>query len=88
MEATSDAPLSEEEVAMGKLQGDFEKFRDLALRSQADLDNYRKRAAREKTDAIKYANVSLLEDLLPIPGHPSVVVRAAELDSETDVCGD
>jgi molecular chaperone GrpE len=48
------------------LREDFEKFKDLYLRSQADLDNYRKRAAREREDAIRYANSSLLERLLPI----------------------
>ena len=43
-----------------------EKFRDLAMRTAADFDNYRKRAAREKEDAIRYANSSLLEGLLPV----------------------
>ncbi len=48
------------------LRAEFEKFRDLYLRSQADLDNFRKRAAREREDATRYANSSLLERLLPI----------------------
>ena len=43
-----------------------EKFRDLAMRTAADFDNFRKRAAREKEDSIRYANTSLLEDLLPL----------------------
>jgi len=49
---------------------DFEaeaaRFKDLALRAQADLENYRKRANREKEDAIRYANTALLEKILPI----------------------
>src|SRR6266478_4959864 len=36
------------------------------LRSTADFDNFKKRAAREKQDAIKYANESLLQKLIPI----------------------
>ena len=48
------------------LQADLDRFRDLALRSQADFENYKKRAAREKDEAIKYANSSLLERLVPI----------------------
>ena len=36
-----------EQEAMTQLQTDVEKFRDLAMRAAADLDNYRKRAARE-----------------------------------------
>lgn len=43
-----------------------EKFRDLAMRTAADFDNFRKRAAREKEESIRYANTSLLEDLLPL----------------------
>ena len=43
-----------------------EKFRDLAMRTAADFDNFRKRAAREKEDAIRYANSNLLEQLLPV----------------------
>jgi molecular chaperone GrpE len=36
------------------------------LRTTADFDNYRKRAAREKQDAIKFANESLLQKFIPI----------------------
>ena len=36
------------------------------LRTTADFDNYKKRAAREKQEAIKYANESLLEKLIPV----------------------
>jgi len=55
-----------EEGAFTQLQSDLERFRDLALRSQADFDNYRKRSAREKEEAVRYANSSLLEKLIPI----------------------
>ncbi len=48
------------------IQSDLEKFRDLAMRTQADFENYRKRAARERDDAVRYANLKLLEDLLPV----------------------
>jgi len=43
-----------------------EKYRDLAMRTAADFDNFRKRAAREKEDSIRFANSSLLGDLLPL----------------------
>ena len=39
---------------------------DRLLRTTADFDNYKKRAAREKQDATKYANESLLEKLVPV----------------------
>jgi molecular chaperone GrpE len=60
------APEPTEEAAFSQLQSDLERFRDLALRSQADFDNYRKRSAREKEEAVRYANGALLERLIPI----------------------
>ena len=53
-----DADRGEAEDPMAGLQADLDKFRDLALRSQADFENYKKRSAREKEEAIKYANSS------------------------------
>jgi len=41
-------------------------WKDIAARNQAELDNYRKRMARDKTDAIKFANAGLLCELLPV----------------------
>lgn len=42
------------------------KQRDLYLRSCADLDNYRKRVQREKEDLTKFANESILREVLPV----------------------
>jgi len=39
---------------------------DKYVRAVAELDNFRKRAAREKTDAIAYGNETLIRDVLPI----------------------
>ncbi len=39
---------------------------DKYMRTAAELDNYRKRAVREKTDAIQYGNETLLRDILPL----------------------
>jgi molecular chaperone GrpE len=67
--AEDSAPAPGEQVAENPAAdpaAETEKFRDLALRTAADFDNFRKRAAREKEDAIRYANTSLLEDLLPV----------------------
>jgi molecular chaperone GrpE len=49
-----------------RLRADAERFRDMALRGQADFDNYRKRAAREKEEAVKFANLGLVDRFLPI----------------------
>ena len=64
------------------LQADLDRFRDLALRSQADFDNYKKRSAREKDEAIKYANSSLLERLIAIIDNFELGLSAARSEGE------
>src|SRR5258705_6269399 len=36
------------------------------LRVTADFENFKKRAARERTDAIKFANEGVLQKLIPV----------------------
>src|SRR3979490_599323 len=62
----------------GGLQADLDRFRELALRSQADFENYKKRTAREKEDAIKYANSSLLQQLVAIIDNFELGLAAAK----------
>lgn len=52
--------------------------RDRLLRQAADLDNYKKRATREKADAIRYANESLVKDLLPVLDNLERALRYAQ----------
>jgi molecular chaperone GrpE len=47
------------------------------LRVSADFDNYKKRAARERQDAIKFANESLLEKLVPVLDNFEMALQAA-----------
>ncbi|HSP46389.1 MAG TPA: nucleotide exchange factor GrpE [Chthoniobacterales bacterium] len=62
------------------LQADLDRFRDLALRSQADFENYKKRSAREKEEAIRYANSSLLERLIAIVDNFELGLEAARAE--------
>ena len=64
------------------LQADLDRFRDLALRSQADFENYKKRSAREKEEAIKYANSALLERLIAIVDNFELGLEAARGEGE------
>jgi molecular chaperone GrpE len=64
--ASTAEDASAEAPELQAIRDDFEKFKDLYIRSQADLDNYRKRAAREVEDARRYANTALLDRLLPV----------------------
>jgi len=65
------------------LQADLDRFRDLALRTQADFENYKKRSAREKEEAIKYANSSLLERLIAIVDNFELGLEAARGEGES-----
>jgi molecular chaperone GrpE len=71
---------SEDEVA--RLQADLDRFRDLAMRSQADFENYKKRCAREKDEAVKYANRDLLERLVAIADNFELGLSAAREQGE------
>lgn len=53
---------------------------DRLLRTTADFDNFKKRAAREKQDAIRFANESLLEKLIPILDSFDMALSAAQND--------
>jgi len=68
--------------ALAGLQADLDRFRDLALRSQADFENYKKRAAREKEDAVKYANSSLLQSLVSIVDNFELGLAAAKTEGK------
>jgi molecular chaperone GrpE len=79
----NDAPAAaQSEDDSDGLQADLDRFRDLALRSQADFENYKKRSAREKEEAIKYANSSLLEKLIAIVDNFELGLEAARAEGE------
>jgi molecular chaperone GrpE len=83
--ASNAAPASEQidgDDPVAGLQADLDRFRDLAMRSQADFENYKKRSAREKEEAIKYANASLLEKLVSIVDHFELGLEAARGENE------
>ena len=51
---------------------------DRLLRTTADFDNFKKRAAREKIEAGQYANASLLQKLLPVLDNFEMALTAAQ----------
>ena len=79
--------LSPEQIAELKAQAAkaAENWERL-LRTTADFDNFKKRAAREKTEAIHYANHSLIQKLLPILDNFEMALAAAQ-NAEGDKLG-
>ena len=63
---TEDNKEPESTDPIAQAQAEAAKWKDLAARNQADLENYRKRVARERDDDIKRAKLGMLEDLLPV----------------------
>ena len=54
------------------------------VRTTADFDNYKKRAIREKQEAIKFANENLLEKLIPVlDAFDMALVAAQNGDAKT-----
>ncbi len=51
---------------------------DRLLRTTADFDNYKKRAAREKADASRFANENLLQKLIPVLDSFDMALAAAQ----------
>ncbi len=49
-----------------RLRGELAALKDRVLRDQAELENFKKRAVRDKTEALRYANEGLLRALLPV----------------------
>ena len=86
-DAAPETPDTTEEGAFNQLQADLERFRDLALRSQADFDNFRKRSSREKEDAVKYSNSALLERLIPIIDNFELGLAAASAEKSPILAG-
>lgn len=70
------------------MAAELAKWKDLALRSQAELDNFRKRMAREKADAIRYGNAALLESLLPVLDNFGFGLDAAKRQADQSVVVD
>lgn len=60
--APAEAAPSEIETLCAELAA----AKDRWLRERADLENFKKRAVREKADALRFANEGLLRDLLPV----------------------
>ncbi len=55
-----------EDGAENTQAAEIAKWKDAALRAQAELDNYRKRVARERDEDYKRAQAVVLERLLPV----------------------
>ena len=61
------------------------QWKDMAYRNAAELDNFRKRAAREAQETRAYANADLLRSILPVLDNFEMGLEAARAESETSM---
>ena len=78
--AEDDAPSAEEllNARVKELEEELASVKDKALRDAADTENYRKRLRQEKENAVKYANESIIRDLLDPLDNFSRAIEASE----------
>jgi len=79
---TPPAPPTPEQVEEWKEQAakadeHWQRF----LREAADFENYKKRAARERQDAVAYANESVFQKLIPVLDNFDMALAAAGSDA-------
>ena len=72
-----------EEKVPPTLEEQLAEWKERAIRATADLENFRKRMAREKSESLRYANQALLEELLPVLDNFEMGLQAAAADSES-----
>jgi molecular chaperone GrpE len=75
--------LEEFEQLKGKAAKADENWERL-LRLTADFENFKKRAARDRLDAIKYANEALLEKLIPVLDNFEMALASAPQTENAD----
>jgi molecular chaperone GrpE len=76
--APAEGPLTPQQIEeLQQKAAKADEHWDRLLRTTADLDNFKKRAARERQEAIKFANASLLEKLIPALDNFDMALAAA-----------
>jgi len=80
--ATPDAPAAELDP-WEQLEAEASKWKEVSLRTAAEMDNLRKRTAREREDAVRYANQRLLEELIPVIDNFEMGMMAAAQDTKS-----
>jgi molecular chaperone GrpE len=75
--ADAEAPPASER-AVAEAEDEAQRYLELAKRTQADFENYRKRMARENAAAVDRGMAKLAKELLPALDHLELALKAAE----------
>src|SRR5215213_2506249 len=66
---------------LGEAKRERDEYLELAQRTRADFDNYRKRVAKETSDALARGKAELARDLLPVIDNLERALQAGEKGS-------
>ncbi len=67
-----------------QISEEVKKYFDLYLRSQAEIENLKKRFQKEREEFIKFANESLIKDLLSVVDNLERAILHAEESEQTE----
>lgn len=79
---TSATPSSTQDSA--ELEAEVAKWKDVAMRSQAEMENLRKRTQIDIEKAHRYANASFAKDLLPVADYLTGAIDCAQKEIEKE----
>jgi len=84
-EAKAAPAANPEEDALSAAKREASENHDRYMRAVADLENFRRRATRERDDLRSFANARLIEELLPVLDNLSLGLTAArQAGADTD----
>jgi molecular chaperone GrpE len=63
---------------VARLSAEVEDYKARYLRAQADFDNFRRRSRQEKDEFAAYANVKIIEELLPVLDTFEMALKTSE----------
>ena len=76
--------LKQVEAKLAAKEEEVKEAHDRLLRVSADYENYKKRSAREMDDFRKYANQSLLKEMLSVVDNLELAINAAKEEKNSD----
>ena len=74
----------QDQAKMDILEKALQEEKDRSLRTLAELENYRRRSARELDDANKYRAMDMIREILPVMDNLARAVEAAEKQNPND----
>lgn len=80
--STEEETISSEIIREEDLQAEVDKLKDQLLRTLAELENYRKRAEREREEMAKFAITGFARDLLTVSDNLRRALESVPVDHE------